>query len=711
MDEIEERLMSLSDDEKIDRLGHESNYYYVKILVMSLQSDELKLQMIDKLQDYDKANLVESLQSDDLKLDYIKNMKQDDYKKADIAKSIKSDELKIQALSVFEDNDDFNKCAIIITLQSDEKKIEAMKQHIRPYNYREVIESLSSSENKIANLNLLNSSYDKQKVLESIEIENDEQRLSIATSVKDDYIASKFIKEIEDEEKKIQAIELLSSEGYKKDIILTLDEKNRISFLEQIKNSTMQDEIIASITDESVKVEHLQDISDENLKCKVLTSLESDEQKLTQLYQLKLENEDNFAIVIASLKSDEAKLSQLGKMTDSKNITLIEMSLTDREKLKGTFLDENRMYSEIGLDEKMTIGMEIESEGAMSSQIQMLKKVLKEQDRNSKDDLFQAMLGVETRGWETKGDCSLEEGVEIVSPILTDNKEDVEDIYMVCSMLQKCGHDTNERCGGHIHIGSDYLKSKEAYVNLFEIWGNAEKIICKMSNEIGTIPRMGLQEYASPISPKLNEAIESETINLESEEDLEQFISEIQEVQESRYSGLNLLNINNGKNTIEFRISNGTTNPDTWIENARLYGRIVQISQKLAEIEKQPEHSKEDEKLLDLKGQLKEEIPEQEKMEILLELLFSEEERKVYRERYISSSELLEQIPDEKNPFQETEFSRVDFKKKKHSLDEFHDVAVNDRSETTNEATRETVQGVRTEGELEQVNNKNMEEK
>lgn len=49
-------------------------------------------------------------------------------------------------------------------------------------------------------------------------------------------------------------------------------------------------------------------------------------------------------------------------------------------------------------------------------------------------------------------------------------------------------------------------------------------------------------------------------------------------------------------------------------------------------------------------------------------------------------------------------------KKTKHSLDEFYGVAINDRSETTNEATRETTQGVRTEGELEQDNNKKLEE-
>ena len=52
-----------------------------------------------------------------------------------------------------------------------------------------------------------------------------------------------------------------------------------------------------------------------------------------------------------------------------------------------------------------------------------------------------------------------------------------------------------------------------------------------------------------------------------------------------------------------------------------------------------------------------------------------------------------------------TKISQLDSEKKKHSLDEFHDVAIKNRSESTNEATRETTQGVRTEGELEQEHN------
>ena len=39
-----------------------------------------------------------------------------------------------------------------------------------------------------------------------------------------------------------------------------------------------------------------------------------------------------------------------------------------------------------------------------------------------------------------------------------------------------------------------------------------------------------MQEYAKPISPKINKAIEEGKINLENEEDLNSFIEEIQDI-------------------------------------------------------------------------------------------------------------------------------------------------------------------------------------
>ena len=216
-----------------------------------------------------------------------------------------------------------------------------------------------------------------------------------------------------------------------------------------------------------------------------------------------------------------------------------------------------------------------------------------------------------------------------------------------------------------------------------------------MCNEQGQIPRTGINKSASPISARVNKFLENGTIYIEDEEDLDEFIKDLQYIQENRYVGLNLLNINNGKNTIEFRIPNGTINPDTWIENIRLFGRIVQISEKLAEIEKQTECSEEDLKIFKLKEKLKEDIPEQDKFEVLLELLFLKEERQVYRERYNTNSKILEQLPDEENPFGQVEFGKVNFKKK-HNVKEFRDIAVNARMETTKITERENINEDRT---------------
>lgn len=282
---------------------------------------------------------------------------------------------------------------------------------------------------------------------------------------------------------------------------------------------------------------------------------------------------------------------------------------------------------------------------------------------------------------------------------------------MVCELLKKCGQIITPNCGGHIHIGADYLKSKESYLNFLEIWGNCEKIIYLMSNEKGQIPRGGIENYATPISPKFNEAIENGTINLENEEQLDEFVDDLQILQDSRNYGLNLLNIINLGNTIEFRVPNGSINPDSWTENTRLFGRIIQMSQKLAEIENSPEIGVEELNLLNFMNKIKDEnISEQEKMEVLLKLLFSTEEQEVYRDKYFTNARILEQLPEDKNPFIDLQFKNVDFKRKKHTKNEMKQIAMNERLENVNAVTYETSNGIKTEDQIKNSNNRNIEE-
>lgn len=813
----DEIIASLSDEEKINMILSSYVTVNLKKLIFSLQNDDLKLSVIDKLDKYVQIDMIKSLSSDDLKLKYIENGKFDSYEKIDIIKTMKSDDVIIKSLDLL-DTDHYKRDVILI-IQSDEKKIEAMKNNIKaPYYYYEILLSIKSEQVKIDNLKLATNSFDKKRLVETIDIDSDEKRIIIAKAVEDDEVAGSLIEKIENEEIKIEAIGIISSEYKRSFVIGTLkddsikmkmlenidNEGNRARIIKTLKSDTKKIEeieklegfdakamvirslsddslkldemekldwineeriswIIESLEDDRLKIEQLEKIKQEKIKVEIISTIKDDSFKLATLETVEV-SEMNRAKVIVTMEDDKLKQKELTKTTSDfakahiiksfedestiieevkkirndfakvdiiislrqKNIETgdLEQSLEDdfakkllisstainyeskknenplnnRESLKEDLLSKNRAYTEIGLDPSMTIGMEIESEGLMSKNLRMLNKILENKD------------GDKIKAWETKDDGSLDDGVEIVSPILTDKQKDVEDIYMVCEMMHKCGQTVSENCGGHIHIGADYLTSKEAYVNLFEIWGNCEEVIYKIANEKGDIPRDGIQEFSPPISSKLNDAIENGTINLESEEELDKFIEVIQEVQEERYSGLNLLNINNGKNTIEFRIPNGTINADTWIENARLFGRIVQISQKIAEVEKSTELGIEEQTLLQLRDRIKDEnVPEQEKMETLLELLFSEEEREVYRDRYFTNTKILEQTSEDKNPFKKTKFKKVDFKKK-HTKEEMKEVAINERLENVNEVTYETSNGVREENQIENANDRSMEE-
>ena len=331
------------------------------------------------------------------------------------------------------------------------------------------------------------------------------------------------------------------------------------------------------------------------------------------------------------------KLESLGLEKFSEYLKFLE----DEEYRKQVIKSENDNYKgKITIPEDMTVGMEIECVGVHSHFIK---------EHNKKVNF----LG----DWMCDLDSSVEsenviegKGIEVKSPILTGNQnETTNNIRNVSTILKKFGQYTNDTCGGHIHIGADYLKSAKAYQNLIEICGNAEAVMYIIANVVGTIPRKFY--YAKPMSNKLEEALEKGTIDIEGEQDLEKFKETLLEFQGAeRYIGVNFMNLEQGgKGTIEFRMPNGTVNADTWIENINLFGGVVEIAQKLAVIQEKNDYkrSKEENEMLENFEKLKlEGIEEREKLEILLKLVIPEEQREIYERRYDKNSRLLNENPE-----------------------------------------------------------------
>ncbi len=527
------------------------------------------------------------------------------------------------------------------------------------------------------------------------------------------YLGEVIAKSIKSEKIKMYIInEAISKGQFNRVCIEILAKINNDKFKEEVlgktKNEDYKDEIVTLFNSDELKLKYLDNVSDKN-RFKVICSFSSDELKLKfakgldkdkmqQLLvslksdELKIKNMDPIdIIVIKSLKSDDKKINWLldnkkyltdkdvyailySLKSDNKRLQNIELlkdriykiKLLDRAKRPNLTLlmqtcnklginifnelinsnngiypnNYNRKWKEIGLPKDMTFGIEIEAAGEYAFLYTQFPHINKVWDATN-----------ESRDMHYP-DANLMYIVEASSPILRDQEENVKDIYRICTLLKNGGLEIEENCGGHIHIGADYLTSKESYERLIELWCNCEKIFFEICDEPNSIKRYTYDDYATPISNILKEG------KIESKYSLgkEDFIRELQEIQGDRYKSINFANVGKKASTIEFRIPNGTLNPNVWIENVRLFGRLMQISEELGKLDKKDpnEYTSEDRRKMWISTMLtNENVPENDKAKFLINLLFDEEEyKKIYFKRYNTN----------KGQFKAEKFSILDFK-------------------------------------------------
>lgn len=204
---------------------------------------------------------------------------------------------------------------------------------------------------------------------------------------------------------------------------------------------------------------------------------------------------------------------------------------------------------------------------------------------------------------------------------------------------------------GHIHIGANFLGNDyKAWENFFTIYNECEEIFYKMSNRVGEIPREEVAEYAMSSNDVISNTFENNEVSITTQEDLDLII---EAMKDTRNRGINFSNMEEeGIQTIEFRIPNGTIDINTITQNIRLFGQLLNIS-KQASLDK--EYKKEE--FLVLKNH---NLTEREKVESLLNLLFDDEKEKdIYRQRWdkIKDNDYFEQVKAEKPTFERGNYS------------------------------------------------------
>ncbi|MDO5557383.1 MAG: amidoligase family protein [Clostridia bacterium] len=349
--------------------------------------------------------------------------------------------------------------------------------------------------------------------------------------------------------------------------------------------------------------------------------------------------------IINSLPFDEAF-----KISEMLNIEGISDDYI-RTFIKKDYFENSKIYS---IPDYMTVGVELEMVNSYTVHVNLQKRILYDYSIVEEDSL--STIG----GY----------GIEVRSPILKNG--DLNTIEEIAELFSRMGFKSNNTCGGHIHFGADYFNSIEMWKCFYEIIGNVEEIMYKICNDKEEIPRNKVDFYAKPVSKIMNYEIEDskkvnyympDSVNIYNETDLDSFIKRIQYIYDEKYYGVNVKNINNkDKNTIEFRMANGTLEPRIIYENIHLYASIIRASRELGELYKKDYLTDVEKTKIQLKENLKVLEYEDEKADTLLDLIFeNDEDREIFKERLESANENLRLKGYHCNPLKRCKFGTVDF--------------------------------------------------
>ncbi len=173
-------------------------------------------------------------------------------------------------------------------------------------------------------------------------------------------------------------------------------------------------------------------------------------------------------------------------------------------------------------------------------------------------------------GWKVISDCSVNNGAEIVSPILFYNGQTFQTIKAILEIVKSLDGEADSSTGGHIHV--DFKGYTSQVKNLVkEFFGHQGLLF-----DVLKVPQTRQHEYCRSIPSHLKNRIKG-TRNQEIM-DTSQAVSYLRKLDlttySDRYFALNLTSLAK-HGTVEFRLFNGSSDFETWKANIQLSLAIV----------------------------------------------------------------------------------------------------------------------------------------
>lgn len=445
-------------------------------------------------------------------------------------------------------------------------------------------------------------------------------------------------------------------------LISTYNDNIKISMLDSLNSNYYKGKLIDSLSNDEIKIKYLSSIKsidtqfivvmnfandDAKIKClplfighyqlQLICTLNSDEKKIKCLSFLeyyykvevikKLKDEDLIIKGYTSLNDLDLKRLIIKYIEDKKvkNILITMLTKETKDKLYKDIFKTNKngdkllkkiVIKDIPIDISGDISVGVELEVCFPNKIE-------------RDNFIGIFLGKNIfNKWDIKYDSSVQNGIEITSPILFfDEEVDLKELYYICDILKKRSLFTDSSCGGHIHLGFDYFKSTKEFMIFLNLYQSVENILYTICNRANTCMREKANKYARYSKDNICSILNLQ-INNEKILDLYEYVKLVKKSQTfCRGYGLNMLNIGNiNKDTIEFRFPNGEIDFIELLYNIRILTKLFESSRNIAN--NNPYYVSLYEKIINNS------ISEDNKFYLLLELLFDNKDVEKYIERY-----------------------------------------------------------------------------
>ncbi len=250
----------------------------------------------------------------------------------------------------------------------------------------------------------------------------------------------------------------------------------------------------------------------------------------------------------------------MGRFELTKNTQFSKLKSTDLKDLKDYLKKYYLTYrNNLKIDEHIQFGVEVEF---------------------NHYPVFRAdeFLKIMEYNWKAIEERSLDEGGEIVSPILNNNEESWNALNEICTFLSISGADDDEYTGAHVHVGADILGyDTKAWLNLTKLIMAYENVIFRYSSGEYNRLREGIDLMAYPIAIELYDYIQRNSLYSSCLASVITALGYKEKFQDFNFKNVKMYDLENRniKNTIEYRLPNGTFEPVIWQNNINLFIHLL----------------------------------------------------------------------------------------------------------------------------------------